>query len=254
MRAEPRATGWTRSATSGERAARPLLVELMGPAGAGKTTVLRALGAADPRLRAGFRVERGVAAVPWIVRSGLALAPMMGSLARRAPHMLVDNSIGLLRLKVFEFALPAWHAAGQRALLLDEGPLFLLARLRVHSVRAPAIETVSTFWYRAREHWRRTIDAIIWLDATDDTLIARIRARRKRHRVKQVDDDQTRRFLAHYRAAYREVLSPRKGDAPLQVLAHDTTSLRLSEVAERVLAQLGTLIDEAPPRGDGTAA
>ena len=54
--------------------------------------------------------------------------------------------------------------------------------------------------------WAQTLDVVIYLDASDDVLIERIRTRRQAHPVKDLPAEEVGRFLSAYRRAYERVI------------------------------------------------
>jgi len=212
------------------------VVELAGPAGAGKSTVLAALLAREPALRPRPR-SRGWRAAALALAHLAALAPLAASLARRAtPRVARETLRYLLRLRTYHALTVRELRRARGAIVLDEGPVFTLARLAAFPAGGPAtrLDAYRTAW---RERWARTLDLVVWLDAPDAVLVSRIRGRGKAHRVKRADDAAAAEFLRRYRAAYAGVLAELEA-AGVRVLALDTQRETPEAAAERVLAAI----------------
>jgi hypothetical protein len=158
-----------------------------------------------------------------------------------APHILAKDLRGLFRLKALELALPDRPSDPHHIILLEPGPFFYFARARIERSIAGRNKALFTHWSQSLERWRATIDAVIWLDAPDTTLIERIRARPKCHRVKQATDREISMFLAHYRAAYRKLLFASDNGIGPRVFAHDTACISTDELTTAVVRQLNGL-------------
>lgn len=176
------------------------LVELAGPAGAGKTTLVDLLREQQPATRLGLPVDRAA------VLLGLATAAPVLARARLASGgrwwtVAEQRSIGYL---------VAWQRpAGRRtavSTLLDHGPTFRLAALRADGPPMSQTPAFRHWWLETAVAWGLLLDTVVWLDAPDDVLIERIRERSRGHRVKGASADEARLFLARHRAAYDATL------------------------------------------------
>ena len=228
-------------------ATRPLLVELVGPAGAGKTALLRTLGQ-DPRVRAGLRIDRA-RDLPALILNTAALLPSAVGLLAQGPASLSSGLLHLIRLRTLHGVLARAAAIEtRRVLLLDEGPIFSLGRLSVFQRANEGRGRLARGWHAQLAQWSTELDAIVWIDAADEVLVERIRTRRKAHRVKEGTDRQVTTFLAQYREAYRKVLDHVKASGTIRMIEIDTTALPVDATATRVLAELERLMPESRTR------
>lgn len=185
--------------------ARPLLVELVGVAGAGKTTLVRAVLARIAGARAGLRLHRARDIPAVAVAAGRVAPALFTAMLRRSPSAAHDAHYSL---RLLAHRAPAARAlsSGSRLVLVDEGPVYMLARLIAFGSPGADRGAFSRHWERSFEWWRSRLDAVVWLDAPDETLAARIRGRLKDHRVKYATDAALGEFLARYRASYATVI------------------------------------------------
>ena len=216
------------------RAAR--VVELVGPAGAGKSTV-RALvrsalddgGPATPegRTRARSAMLAARHASEWLPAAVglLATAPRIGRPLLR--H--------LVRVRTLAAELPRLGAAGA-PVLFDEGPVFSLARVSRACEQAP-LPALARYLEASLAVWGATLGAIVYLDAPDAVLARRINGRAKAHRVKGRPDAELRAFLAWYRRHYASLLQDLAGRG-VRIVRVDTARHAPAAVAARVQALL----------------
>jgi hypothetical protein len=202
-----------------------LVIELAGPAGAGKTTLASALRVADTRgATIGVHVGR------WGLAAGLAsLAPGLTAARMSAPGRWWTRD----ELRDLAY-LSAWRGLvsrgdggrghhGQGLLLLDHGPVFRLTSLLAFGPPMVTTPSFERLWTGLAGDWGRLLDCVVWLDAPDDVLLRRIAGRAQQHRIRGAGVDEATRFLARYRAAYRTTLGVvTGGGVPLVEL--DTTS------------------------------
>lgn len=204
------------------------LVELAGPAGAGKSSVFLTLLART----------RNVDVAP-VLRRG-EYAPLLATTVPGVLATLVRGRVrrGLTREKVrsmvYLSTLP--HVVERRPpseasmLVFDQGPLYLLSEAQLRDDRLAAWRE------KTLETWGSLLDAIVWLDAPDAVLVERIDTRNKWHRLKGERLETAIDVLAEARAAYEDMLSSlaARADGPA-ILRFDTSRASPDEVVDAVL-------------------
>lgn len=216
----------------GERAR---AIELVGPAASGKSTLYRALAA---------RSERVIPGVPFgglgHLRLGLRHAGQLlpAWLASR------DRWLDEKELRSMNYVV-GWAEGLERGgardalAVFDHGPIFRLARLRAFGPRLVESAAFARWADAAVARWARLLDALVWLDAPDALLAARIDGRDERHRMQGGAAADTERFLARYRAAYDALLSKLAAAGAPAPIRIDTSREAPERIAERLLATLG---------------
>lgn len=213
------------------------IVELAGPAGAGKTTLAAAVGQVDPELAMGIPlgpVERRLAHAAATLRVLPACLRNPGE--RRWFTADEIRAMGYL---------DAWHRHAVRTagegpvVVLDHGPVFRLAQLAEFGPPATDAPAFRRWWEESVRRWARLLDAVVVLDAPDDVLTYRIRSREQQHAVKTAEDSAVRVFLGRYRSAFERVLSRLTAAAehcgsPLEVLIVPTDGAGPAVLAERL--------------------
>jgi deoxyadenosine/deoxycytidine kinase len=90
------------------------------------------------------------------------------------------------------------------------------------------------------ERWAGVLSMIIWLDASDDTLLKRVFDRKKWHRIKEKSVSDSYEFLAGCRGIYDEVLgaiTSRASSSPF-LFRLDTTSLSMERVCDEAVTAI----------------
>ncbi|HEX7120771.1 MAG TPA: hypothetical protein VF178_00285 [Gemmatimonadaceae bacterium] len=214
--------------SAGANGSRPSLIELVGPAGAGKSTLMLALTEHDTRLTRGPSV--------WsrprldLARSTLAVAPVVAGALRHGQFPHPRELAQMLRLDALRREVDRLAHDG-RVRLVDEGPVFALSWLDVFYGRGDP-------WFRrwrerAVRDWSARLLAVIRLDADDVVLVRRIRTRAQPHPVKHTSDGEIFGFTARYRRAFDRVIGDLRAMAPVAVVNLRTDEYRAAQAAAR---------------------
>jgi deoxyadenosine/deoxycytidine kinase len=209
------------------------VAEIIGPAGSGKTTLSQLL-----RQKNDVRTGLSVWGLP---PSRLALGAVssisnLRSLVHSSQSFDWDNAKLIVQHNTLLRVIQRESVKGYDALLLDEGTVFALAKLRVYS---PGMNGNSELWMQDLfDRLAGVLDAVIWLDAPDAVLTQRIRDRAKPHQVKYESDAMIQDHLMRYRNSYELVVSELSRRNGLQVFKFSTDQLPLEQIADRVLSQV----------------
>jgi thymidylate kinase len=182
---------------------RGVVVELVGPAGAGKTTLAQGVSAVDPTVRAGLSLW-GLPR-PRLLEAALPLIPtFLGAALRPSRRLQWGEMAQMIRLGALRRVVQD-EARTHRVILLDEGPVFALSWLDVFYTRNG--DRASSWRRRAVADWASLLDVVVFIDASDSTLAQRIRTREKDHLVKDRSDEEIYGFAAGFRKAFDRVIA-----------------------------------------------
>jgi hypothetical protein len=209
-------------------------VELVGPAGAGKTTLAHGVSAVDSTVRSGLSLwglprrrlmQSAIALLPTILGAGINRSPLSaGEIAQMV-------RLGALR-RVVES-----EAVRHRVILLDEGPVFALSWLDVFFSRNG--DHVPASWRRrVIAEWATLLDVVVFIDASDLTLANRIREREKPHMVKNLPDAEIFGFAAGFRRAFERAIGELSQAGHVVVDTLSTESDPVDENTARLMSRL----------------
>jgi broad-specificity NMP kinase len=189
---------------------RPMIIELIGPPGVGKTTLAEALLKRDNRIRVDiFPYFRRVQHIPFFVGSFLSLSPTLIHLYRsRNSDWLSRRDIALMTiLQGWPRLLGRSGSGSDTIVVLEEGAVCLLAKLQGFGSHLLQTESAGKWWAHMCKQWAETLDLVIRLDTPTPTLVKRIRARGLAHEIDELTDAEAARYIAHIRAAQEHILS-----------------------------------------------
>lgn len=216
---------------------RTFTAEIIGPAGSGKST-LTGLLRRDASIKTGLSIW-GLS-LPLLAAGTLFSLNDIARLIRRGAYTLEDLKL-VIQINALRKSLCRESDKGYRALLMDEGEVFGLAKLQAIEVESGNSASI-TWMNNLLNRLAPTLDAVIWLDAPDAVLARRIRERDKPHRTKNLPDSEIIAHLAHYRIAFDRVMSELTRRNAVKVIRFRTDEEPLEAIATQILAVAGVRI------------
>lgn len=219
----------------------PLLVEISGVAGAGKSTVTSALEQETPRYKkAEFIRTRSPAHLIQVVRSLPRLLPVLAAgvvRKRRFGWADVKLMVYITQWRRFLRSRPE-YADG--VVLLDQGPIYALIRLKAKGLAAASTGQFRRWWSEMLSHWAEEIAVIVYLDAPDDILLSRINERPQSHVVKGDSTDGGAEFVRRYRSLFEEVLSHIEQTQDAEIWRFETSRTPVEQIVGEIRSALET--------------
>jgi thymidylate kinase len=217
------------------------VVEIVGPAGAGKTTLSQALNSHTESIRLeNFPNVRKVVDAPFFILNGLQLIPRLLRLYQPNSRQLSRREFAWMTI------LNGWPAHlrresndGNKVIILDQGPIYLMTEMRLFGPEYLRQKSAERFWQDLFTRWSATLHLVVWLDAAGDVLLDRIRTRQQEHIVKAESATVVHEFLDCYRTEYEFILSILMAkEASLKVLKFDTGWQRPQDIVDQFLSEL----------------
>lgn len=217
-------------------------VEIIGPAGAGKTTLYRALGCHIESVRLeNFPDVRKWSDAPFFISNGIQLIPGLLRLSQPKSRQLTRREFAWMSI------LHGWPALlsresknGNRVTVLDQGPIYLLAEVWLFGPEYLRQNSADGLWQDFYNRWATTLDMVVFLDAANDILLERIRNRSQEHVVKDQPATVVYEFLDRYRIEYEFILSILTAkNADLKILQFDTGRQQAQDIVDQFLSELG---------------
>jgi deoxyadenosine/deoxycytidine kinase len=216
-----------------------VVVEIIGPAGAGKSTLFDALGKKITEIHCEFLPPVwSITYLPFFIKNFFLLLPTLLSvhgdrgLSRRelAWMAILNGWPGILERRINQ---------GFKVILLDQGPIFLIAILAGFGPKSLHEAKVNDWWERIIDRWAQTLDIIVWLDSSNEILTRRIRERERDHLVKEKSNREIQEFIVKYRMLYEGVTKQIIAKNPnLRLIRIDTGQYAINEIINKIRSEI----------------
>jgi deoxyadenosine/deoxycytidine kinase len=217
------------------------IIEIVAPAGAGKTTLYQALGYYADRIRLENipNVHKWTDA-PFYILNGIRLSSSLIRLPRSNSRQLTRREFAWMSILYgWSVLLRKQSRKSNKAIVLDQGPIYILAEMRLFGPEYLRQKTAERLWQDLYYSWSSTLHMVVWLDAADDVLLERIRKRQQEHIMKAEPAREVYEFLGRYRAEFKSILSHLIAQqVDLKVLVFDTGKQQTQNIVNQLLAEL----------------
>jgi deoxyadenosine/deoxycytidine kinase len=216
---------------------RPITVEVLGPPGAGKSSLVASLCKYSDGVRQVSVYCRPSNLLPWLW-SGVALAPLLVGRAwdRRS---LQKDLIWMIRLEASRPILRRKKLRRASMLIFDQGPAYTMVRLHEAATDAERTSLFRRWWDGKLQVWAATLDLLIMLDGPDEVLMNRIRGRAKSHALKGDFEGRAHQILMKERTLYGAIVAELQTRPDMRVMHFDTNQRSIDVIAAQTMASLG---------------
>lgn len=211
-----------------------MIVEIVGAAGAGKSSLARYLQQQNPDVKLVQKLTFGrleyysflLSHIPGLLRMLFQHSWPGGWLTWQEINRLLYLQAMSMRLQQLAQRWPL--------LVLDQGPLYYLAEFYEFGPVQLTSPEFSDWWKTTLQEWAKVLDLVVWLDAPDQALIPRIWAHHQGHPIKSYSGQEAEIYLQRYRRAHHAIVALLSVYGQTEVLRLQTHQLSIAEAADKV--------------------
>jgi deoxyadenosine/deoxycytidine kinase len=212
----------------------PIVVELIGPAGAGKTTLVNALNQRNENIRPGIYLSE-TRKIEHFIRNTVHMLPTYFYQYRSSRWFSRREIRTMVYLKAWLYELRRQALDHDNVILLDHGPIYRLALLREFGPQITKSQAYRRWWTDLLNEWTAALDVIVWLDAPNSVLLERIYARDRWHSIKEKSETEAFDFLTHHRIFLEQIIAETMNDHRAKLLCFDTNEESIEHIVDRTM-------------------
>ena len=186
----------------------PTILEIVGLAGSGKTTILQSLAKRNNKYHRSCFSFKTIEYIPFLLESSPLLLRMFWSSYRnRNSRWITFHEIKLMmRLMTLHNVLDRKTLNGD-LIVLNHDLVFMLTVIHGFVLKTIKDRNLEEWWNGMLRGTAFVLNKIIWLDAPDKILRERILNRDTRHRVNKISENDAYELFSLYRLSYEYIIS-----------------------------------------------
>jgi predicted ATPase len=186
-----------------------LVVELVGVAGVGKSTLFKSLDKKGfPWLSCEYSPPVWkISTAQFYIKNVFLLIPTFIRMLGNGDRLLKRREIAFMAI------LNGWHeelqkrtANSSNIIVLDQGPISIIAYLNVWGPKSLFNSNMNEWWEKIYGKWIYGVDMVILMDTSDEKIKWRINNRPQDHHLKGESDSVTLEWITKYRNLYEKIV------------------------------------------------
>ncbi len=224
---------------------KPIMVEVIGTAGAGKTTLIKSLVENEKNIYIVSKPKlRSVRNLSFVIRNSFSLFSILMEQFQFSELRVSRKIWWLLFLNEVHTGLYEQKAESNTLGMIDHGPIYMLTSLKEFGSATFRTQAFQRWWNEKLKLWTSFLDLVIWLDAPNSVLSERINGRESEHPIKGKDEIEMNHFLDQYRAAFEQVADEIAiNNFTLTILQYDSGHKNIDQIKSNILDVVARLDD-----------
>ncbi len=216
---------------------RPRIIELVGVAGTGKSTLKEALRNRNGLIQALHPPPKHLY-LPLLQKITLEWMPLyiMGNQCNRWFTKTELRNMGYL-----DTWIPYICAQAQfrnLTIVLDPGSVYWLSSLQGFGPDITKHPRYQYWWEKRFEQWAAVLDVIVWLEAPEELCLQRVLARNEWHEAKTQSRSQTLEEFGIYRKLYEKMISKMTSKHPIKIFYFRTNQISTEQMVDHLFSEI----------------
>jgi shikimate kinase len=213
----------------------PHIIEMVGVAGTGKSTLRKAMMQRDKRIQF-FDRPGNLSYLPFIFKLATLWLPLYLTYYRNSKWFSTQEIRNMGYLDTWISRIRYRALFNDNIYIIEPGSVYWLATLQECKVGLVKHPRFQRWWKKSILHWASSLDAIIWLDAPEEVCFKRVHSRDQWHQFLEISTDNAMQELKCYRNYYESLVPEMASLCPIKVFHFRTDQISTDQMVEQIFS------------------
>ena len=214
----------------------PRIIELVGVAGTGKSTLLRAMRQRNERIKT-LPLPSKISYLSFLIKMASTWLPLYLKNYRDSRWFTVQEIRNMGYLDTWLPFIRSQARTREDIFALDTGSVHWLASLQEFGPPITRHPRYQGWLKNKHEQWSSALDVIIWLEAPDDLCLERVLSRDERHELKHIPTESALREEKCYRESYGQIIPSMAAQHSVKVLFFRTDQVSTQQMVDQIFSE-----------------
>ena len=214
---------------------RPHIIEMVGVAGTGKSTLEKAMMQRNKRIKS-FDLPGNISYLPFLIKLVITWLPLYLKEYRHSRWFTLQEIRNMAYLDTWISRIRHRALFTKNFFIVEPGSVYWLATLQGCGPEITKHLRFRRWWKGAFQHWASTLDAIIWLDAPEDVCFQRIHSRDQWHQYLECNAESAMAQLKYFREYYARLIPEMASQYPIKVFYFRTDQISSEQMVEQIFS------------------
>lgn len=214
---------------------RPHIIEIVGMAGTGKSTLRKAMMERNKSIR--FFDHRGrISFLPFLFKLTIAWLPLYLIQYRHTRWFSMREIRNMGYLDTWISRIGHGAQLDKKIYIIEPGSVYWLSSLQDCGPEIIKHPRFHRWWKKKFQSWAMALDAIIWLDAPEEVSLHRINSRDQWHQLLECSDERALDELRYFRKHYEKLVLEMTSQYPVKLFAFRSDQISTDRMVEQIFS------------------
>ncbi len=214
---------------------RPHIIEMVGVAGTGKSTLRKAMMQKNKRIKF-FYSPGNISYLPFLIKLAIFWLPLYLAKYRHSRWFTVQEIRNMGYLDTWISRIRHRNLFKDKIFIIEPGSVYWLATLQGCGSEITKHPRFQRWWKNALLHWASSLDAIIWLEAPEEVCYQRVHTRDQWHQFLRYSTENAMEELRCYQKYYEILIPEMTSKHPIKVFHFRTDQISTDQMVEQIFS------------------
>jgi deoxyadenosine/deoxycytidine kinase len=231
----------------------PQIIELAGVAGAGKSTLMKAMMQRNGSIKP-FPPPSKAYYLAFLLKMYYRWLPLYLKNFQNSRWFTLQEIRNMGYLETWLSYIRSKAQARQNIYVLDPGSIHWLSSLQAYGPPITKHPHYHSWWKNKFDQWSSGLAAIIWCDAPEDVCLQRVLSRDEWHEIKEMSMNSALSEIRCYRDFYERIIPEMASQGSIKVFHFHTSQISTEQMVYRIFSDADLWKKIEPSSGEASAS